>query len=132
MAPTVLWAKSAHAKRRAQSLEQVTHADFVGAVQTRFQLVLDASTATPVTLLSVTDRPTPAAQANSPDAANEKFTLLLSGEPAVRLSQDTYHFVHPTLGEFDMFIAPLFTSNPDDNLYEAVFNRAQPGAVPIR
>jgi hypothetical protein len=104
----------------------------IGSLQTPFEVQVNESTTTRLTLLSLADRLTPPSQAHCPDAGNEKFTLILSGEGDVRLSQDTYHFTHAALGEFDMFIAPLASINPEDNLYEAIFNRARQGSMTAR
>src|SRR5437868_5605253 len=127
--PTVLWGKSFHAKRRATWLGEITQSDFIQALHTTFKVQIDGETAARLTLVNVTDRATPLAQSHLPDARNEKFTLLLNGPPALRLSQDTYHFEHPGLGEFDMFITPLFSTNPESNQYEAIFNRARSQSV---
>ena len=130
--PTVAWAKSSHFKRRARTVAEVTHADLIQAVNTPFNVQVNDSVVTPLTLVSVTDRLTPLSQSHLPDGLNEKFAIVLSGEADERLSQDTYHFTHAIIGEFDMFITPLVAMDPASQLYEAIFNRARPGGAPMR
>jgi hypothetical protein len=63
------------------------------------------------------------ARTKSPDAGNEKFTLLFSGPHRRPLAQGTYTFEQAELGRFDMFIAPVGSGNESQLYYEATFNR---------
>jgi hypothetical protein len=57
----------------------------------------------------------------------EGFSLIFHGPGNRPLSQKTYRFEHPQLGQFDLFIVPT-GRRPDAWEYEAVFNRmANPG-----
>ena len=60
---------------------------------------------------------------NAEDAANEKFTLLFQGLVTEELQQKIYHFDHPALGRFDLFITQIGQKGPLVSKYEAIFNR---------
>ncbi|MGA7672510.1 MAG: hypothetical protein WBW04_18950 [Nitrolancea sp.] len=49
------------------------------------------------------------------------FSLLLLGSSGISMPQGTYHFIHESVGEFDMFIVPI-ERRGDRLTYQAVFN----------
>jgi hypothetical protein len=53
----------------------------------------------------------------------ECFSLLFKGGPQPPAKQATYHFAHPRLGVFDLFIAPVQGREVATGYYEAVINR---------
>jgi len=61
-----------------------------------------------------------------PDAGNERFSLIFSGCRSELLAQDTYRMDHPALGQFELFIVPIFTRNLSKIDYQAVVNRPRP------
>jgi hypothetical protein len=62
----------------------------------------------------------------SPDAGNEKFSLLFEGAKDRPLEQNTYTFEHSALGRFLIFIVPVFSAASPQACYEAIFNRPFP------
>ncbi len=65
---------------------------------------------------------------NAEDAANEKFTLVFQGLVTEELHQKTYHFEHPAIGSFELFITQVGQKGPLVSKYEAVFNRPVRGS----
>jgi hypothetical protein len=51
----------------------------------------------------------------------ERFSIVFRGPPDTPLEQDTYRFEHREMGEFPLFIVPMYSHT--DAYYEAVFNR---------
>jgi hypothetical protein len=121
--PTAGLAERALFRNRAGSLGDVSCAAFGQAVNTRFIVSSAGQDVTVLELVEVAVQQTHATLRHLPDGVNEKFALRLQGQPGVRLLQDTYRFTHPVLGEFDMFIVPLFSLDATINEYEAIFNR---------
>jgi hypothetical protein len=114
------------------ALEYPSFAAFAQQLYTEFLVIPDAGLPLPLELV----RAEPAISSesftwNAPDAQNEKFSLLFRGPLSPALEQDTYVFVHATLGDLAIFIVPLRCETPDFGLYEAVFNRA-PNPEPSR
>jgi hypothetical protein len=126
LAPASSLARQIGSGRRAVSLGEIACTDFEQCVGTSFLVRHGPDTVAVLHLVRVEMAPATAAQSRTPDAANEKFTLVLRAAADERLPQDTYQFVHDVLGRFDMFIAPLFTKAPAAPTYEAIFNRARP------
>ena len=91
---------------------------FQAALQTRFQVRLDAETA--VDLLLVEARAT---QPGTDAQGARHFALLFQGARAPLLPQRLYRFEHDTMGAFDLFIVPVAQSQ-EHYEYEAVFNLA--------
>lgn len=59
--------------------------------------------------------------ASASDEHHQSFSLLFRGVSADALTQQTYRFFHPVLGEFDIFIVPV-AHDGDRVVYQAVFN----------
>ncbi len=66
---------------------------------------------------------TPLEAYQSPGAHGEVFSVVMSGDEAVTLGQDTYDFEHGGIGSFPMFMVPVGLPGRGRQLYEAVFNR---------
>jgi len=112
-------------------LDHLTRDAFAGAVGSAFQVNTRSGNSEVfwLTLLSVRDLeapvpsnpasmavPPPAAISNA--AQTSAFSLSFSGGPAQGVSQDTYFFQHPGLGQFALLIVP---AGPEQ--YVAIINR---------
>ncbi len=53
----------------------------------------------------------------------EQFSLIFHGTPGLAVLDGTHAFLHPALGDFDLFIAPVGGSNAQRTVYEACFSR---------
>jgi len=51
----------------------------------------------------------------------ERFSVFFDGPGDIRLRQMTYHFRHPEMGEFALFLVPI-SGDEKGFRYEAVFN----------
>jgi hypothetical protein len=56
----------------------------------------------------------------------ERFSVVFRGPRESFLSQGTYNFTHPQMGEFSLFIVPM-GQDDEGTFYEAVFNRLRKG-----
>ncbi len=126
LVPVTTFGLNSWAPRHAASWGQPSFASFVRHVNTRFVLREGSSILAAVYLVEASVQPMSAGQEQSPDAHNEKFSLLFLGYARESLAQDTYRFEHHALGNFDMFIVPLFSRDPRISYYEAIFNRQVP------
>lgn len=109
------------------SLDDVCLATFAGQLHTTF-CVTDAPTGR-MDLKLIEASPTEAAPrqpANASDAHHEKFSLIFSGPKLPLLAQRIYRFEHPQIGWVAMFIVPILSREPEQQRYQAVFNRPVP------
>lgn len=60
------------------------------------------------------------------DLKLESFSLLFEGPRDAALSQGTYTFRHPALGEHLLFMCPVVPHNSDRLAYEVIINRVLP------
>jgi hypothetical protein len=112
----------AQGPRPRTALDQVTFDHFASQLNTAFTVQQGSGAAGVLHLIQARTH----SPANSPaaaDAANEKFSLVFSGAASQPLSQDTYSFVHPALGRFEMFISQVGPTGQAQCFYEAIFNR---------
>ncbi|HXU76984.1 MAG TPA: hypothetical protein VN794_10465 [Methylomirabilota bacterium] len=113
----------AQGPRPRTALDQITFDHFASQLNTAFTVQQGSGAAGALHLIQARLH----SPANSPaaaDAANEKFSLVFSGAASQPLSQDTYSFVHPALGRFEMFISQVGpTAKEGQSFYEAIFNR---------
>jgi len=129
-APVATWADAAPIAE--VPLDSISLADFVQQTNTPFTLVSHEGTMVDLELTRVQIAPPPGpALANSPDAANEKFSLRFRGPLDCPLKQDTYLFAHQVIGCFSIFIVPVVVADPSYCQYEAVFNRPARGPSAI-
>ena len=131
--PKSILARAALPLRRKKSLEDLSCETFAGHLNTPFRIHADAGRSIQVKLDEVKlrqDTPLQPGQRPRGDAGNEKFSLFFSGRRGELLGQDTYTFEHEALGQFDLFIVPIFTRNPRKIDYEAVFNRPYKRGTP--
>jgi hypothetical protein len=97
-------------------LLQDLHAEtFAPHVDTSFHVSDSAARTMALRLARVDER--------TPSPAFEQFAVLFQGPADSVWGQGTYHFSHPALGEFDLFITPIVGSSAERMLYEACFNR---------
>ena len=96
-------------------------ADFEKCLNTNFRVELTSPRPIDVKLIAVTPRKS---EPNE-QAGMERFSVVFAGPSDVFLPQNTYHFTHPDMGEFDVFLVPIA---PDANefRYEAVYNYYRP------
>ncbi len=106
------------------ALDDLRLATFAGQLQTVFRVTDASEGGTELKLIeaSLTEA-VPRQPANAPDARHEKFSLIFSGPKSSSLAQNIYRFEHPQIGWFAMFIVPILTRKPDQQRYQAVFNR---------
>ena len=98
------------------SLEQLTLADFVGLLHSRFRARVDAGTIVEIELIE-------AAPNSSVSAARPgNFSLMFNGPTHPILPQRIHHLEHDQLGRFDLFIVPVGQTKGGTQ-YQAIFNR---------
>jgi hypothetical protein len=125
-APVATWVDAAPIA--VVPLGSISLADFVQQTNTSFTLITPEGTMVDLELTRVQIAPPPgAAMADSPDAANEKFSLRFRGPLDHPLEQDTYLLAHPVVGCFSIFIVPVVVADASCRQYEAVFNRPARG-----
>jgi|GEM_PF-591279 len=106
------------------SLDEVCLATFAAQLHTTFH-VTDAPVGG-VELKLIEASPAKATvqrPANDPASQFETFSLIFSGPKAPLLGQQIYRFEHPRIGWFAMFIVPILTREPDQQRYQAIFDR---------
>jgi len=59
---------------------------------------------------------------DSSSAAMDAFSLMFKGGFETVFRHDTHTMVHPTLGEMELFIGPVYTGKADAVYYQALFN----------
>ena len=108
------------------SLDQITLTKWLALVDTTF--LVQTATDAPVELSLMKVNPLPHAErplaerSNPATTAIESFSLIFRGSGNHPLPQKTYHFEHPNLGKFDLFIVPIGRTGNEWE-YEAVLNR---------
>jgi hypothetical protein len=109
------------------ALDDLRLATFAGQLHTTFRITDAPAGSMELKLIeaSLTEA-APRQMANAPDAHHEKFSLIFSGPKLPLLAQQIYRFEHPQIGWFAMFIVPILTRKPDEQRYQAVFNRPVP------
>jgi hypothetical protein len=108
------------------SLDQITLTMWLELLDTTF--LVQTATDAPVELslmkvnqLHHAERPL-AERPNPATTAIESFSLIFRGSGNHPLPQKTYHFEHPNLARFDLFIVPIGRTGNEWE-YEAVLNR---------
>jgi len=112
----------AQVPRPRTALERISFDQFASQLNTDFSLQERSGASGILRLIQARIH----SSTNSPaaaDAANEKFSLVFSGSASKPLSQDTYSFIHPALGRFEMFISQVGPASQGQCFYEAIFNR---------
>lgn len=109
------------------SLDDVCLVTFAGQLHTTFGVTDAPAGRMELKLIEASPVKTSSRQqGDAPDAGYEKFSLIFSGPKAPLLAQQIYRFEHPQIGWFGMFIVPIVTREPDQQHYQAVFNRPVP------
>jgi hypothetical protein len=94
-----------------------TEADFAKHLNTNFRVQAESPKPIELKLIAVTPRPSDAHE----EAGMERFSAVFSGPGDIFLPQQTYHLLHPEMGEFDVFLVAS-AREPDGFKYEAVYN----------
>jgi uncharacterized protein DUF6916 len=94
-----------------------TVAEFAKHLNTNFRVQAESPRPVELKLIAVTPRPSEPHE----EAGMERFSAVFSGPVDIFLPQQTYHLVHPEMGEFDVFLVAI-AREPDGFKYEAVYN----------
>jgi hypothetical protein len=94
-----------------------TEAEFAKHLNTNFRVQAESPRPVELKLIAVTPRPSEPHE----EAGMERFSAVFSGPVDIFLPQQTYHLVHPEMGEFDVFLVAI-AREPDGFKYEAVYN----------
>ena len=94
-----------------------TEAEFAKHLNTNFRVQAESPRPVELKLMAVTPRPSEPHE----EAGMERFSAVFSGPVDIFLPQQTYHLVHPEMGEFDVFLVAI-AREPDGFKYEAVYN----------
>lgn len=106
-------------------MKELTYEVFARQLHTRFDVIVAPERTVALELIEAQElvslprkdgRPTP-------DAQFEKFSLLFAGSLDTALPQQIHRFGHDQLGQFEMFIVPVMSQDPNHRWYEAIFNR---------
>jgi hypothetical protein len=95
-------------------LEDLTRDAFAENLNTAFTVQLGQYGAVEMDLVEVSELRAVARQ--------RIYSLLFRGPLEKQSPQGMYRFIHPRMGEFDLFIVPV-SREPDGMRYEAVFNK---------
>jgi hypothetical protein len=126
-APSGVFAAPRRFVMKELSLDDVCLATFAGQLHTTFGVTDAPAGRMELKLIEASPIKTPSRQqVDAPDAQYEKFSLIFSGPKSPLLDQQIYRFEHPQIGWFAMFIVPIVTREPDQQHYQAVFNRPVP------
>jgi len=124
-----LWALSNHSVIPTLTMQTLPAAlirsTFLRRLGETFQVQLESAGALAVRLVEVRDLRSGDARGAKAQARTHKensFSILFHGPSDRQLEQGTYHFEHPKLGEFPLFIVPVGPLT-DEAYYEAIFNR---------
>jgi hypothetical protein len=107
-------------------LQEILCSALLSQLHTPFCIQAASGKTIKVTLAEVkmrVEKPPKPGRRPPPDAANENFSLFFSGARSELLPQNVYSVSHETLGQFDLFLVPICTRNPDRIDYQAVINR---------
>jgi hypothetical protein len=96
---------------------ELTEAEFLKHVNTKFRVALDAETSVDLELTEVKGY----MSKHHEQTGMERFSLYFNGPTEPLLPQKLYPFVHDEMGEFEIFIVPL-GKNDTGFRYESVFN----------
>ena len=94
-----------------------TEAEFAKHLNTNFRVQAESPRPVELKLIAVTPRPSEPHE----EAGMERFSAVFSGPVDIFLPQQTYHLVHPEMGEFDVFLVAI-AHEADGFKYEAVYN----------
>lgn len=117
---------AARPRLREVGLDNLSVEAFAGRLNTVF-VARDQAGGAVALRLGLVDLGNEAAGAAPAPDAQEKFSLLFTGDSSQPLPQNTYIFEHPQLGRFEMFIVPVGRANEQCCAYEAVFDRPAAG-----
>lgn len=124
LTPWAVEAKPWVRKYRDVSIGELSFERLVSQLRTTFQVRVGEHQLHPLKLVKIDVRePSPLDDPNALDAEFERFTLVFAGSRGERLPQENYHFEHPQIGRFEMFIVPVTSIDSKWQKYEAVFNR---------
>jgi hypothetical protein len=110
------------ARARAREESRLSHAAFVGCLNSKFILLTEDSSKLAVELVEVADHLKSSKRGGAHKGVKENFSLVFKAPAQERLVQNTYQFEHGKLGKFDLFIGPV-KSGKHGHIYEAVINR---------
>ncbi len=96
-------------------LQDATALLFLPHVNTSFAVRTAAGTPARFVLEQVVERPV--------TKNVEQFSLMFRATDAAAVPDGTHGFRHPALGDFDLFIVPVGSSNSRRPLYQACFSR---------
>ncbi len=100
------------------AISSFSKADFEAQVGTEFNLLSPAHGNRAVTLVGV------AGSSAGKEEVTESYSLVFKGTEWQDVNQDLYLVTHPTLGDFNVLMAPVRESRKSSQLcYEAVINR---------
>ena len=107
----------------AVPLDQLVHATFAPLKGTRFHAQLSPDDRVELELIDVRQLTThtPPNEASN-NSKRECFSLTFSGPITPHLSQNTYAFTHPQIGQFLLFMVPIGRTQQGFQ-YEVIFNR---------
>src|SRR6478672_10065108 len=93
---------------KERSLDELRLTTFASQLNTAFQVVDAPVGRVELKLIEAKGtRVSPHQRADTPDAHNEKFSLIFSGPAEPRMAQRIYRFEHAKIGTFEMFIVPI-------------------------
>jgi len=118
---------------RKRPLHEISCSTLASQVDTDFLIHTASGGTIRVTLAEMKmgqEKPLKPGQRASPDRGNEKFSLFFSGSRCDLLEQNTYTVGHEMLGQFDLFLVPICTREPDKIDYQAVVNRPRNHRIP--
>lgn len=105
---------------RQRTLADLEITDFQALLGEHFQVYSQAGMPSTVQLVQVKARPSQTKQASN--LRSDCFSLAFSAPKGHGLTQDSYTFGHPKLGQFGLFIVPAQQVAYEDR-YIAIFNR---------
>jgi hypothetical protein len=124
-APTRILAEAVRPLWRQKSLQELGSGDFSRQLNTTFRIHATPGRSIEVKLDEVRVKrvkPLKPGQRPPGDAGNEKFSLFFVGRRSELFAQDTYTIEHDVLGQFDVFIVPIWTRHPATMDYQVVVN----------
>lgn len=101
-----------------------TEADFAKNLNSNFRIEIDGFSPIDLKLVAVAPKKI---EPNEQEGM-ERFSAVFSGPLNFFLPQQTYHMVHPEMGEFDVFLVAI-GQEADGFRYEAVYNYFKPMAL---
>lgn len=118
-----LWVSGAlplRAMTQQRTLAELDFTDFQALLGEHFQVYSHVGLPSTVQLVQVKARPSQTKQADN--LRSDCFSLAFAAPKGHGLTQDSYTFVHPELGQFALFIVPAQQVEYEDR-YIAIFNR---------